>query len=346
MDESWTVTKTVTPYFFWDPSIYLVKWVGQPEDVPLYDSSRGANPKLLFHEPPINKNELDEALEVSKRFGPEILEKLTDFDENLGGYLPAPPLVSRYHDLQGGDVQVREHVNYPRIVRASNEKVGSLLREDYEGNVVIKTLAGLVGITDEKEFKRRVVEFAEAYSPLNPYHLQADTLIGWRRATETADFWLNYFEIHSRYRFTSPEKYIPELLKFVEPHQAEEARLLKQWFEDMQRHDLEPKLESSTNRKREWFRALVGEFLFRRFEANLNNLRFAFSPHAFFVTCGSLGWMYREAWELNGSATLVKKCQNPRCNSFFIPKSKKKRYCNEACKQAAYNAREAAKLPS
>ena len=339
MDESWTVTKTVTPHFFWNAWLYPVKWADQPEDVPIYDSSRGASPELVFQDPPLSKETLDSILRVSERFGSEILEQLIDDDETLGGHLPAPPLISRYARLQGGDVQISERVNYPRLVRASKEEGGRLDRDAYVDFVVVKALAELASIANEEEFRQQVVKFAEAYSLLNPYQPHADTLVGWRWATETADFWLHYLELHSKLRFARPSNYIPTLLEFVENHPAEEAKLLKKWFNDMHRHDPEPELELSNKRKRERFRAQVGEYLFRHFNENLHGLRFAFSPHAFFVTCGSLGWMYREVWELNGGGTLTKVCQNPGCRRFMTAKNKKQLYCNDACKMAASRAR-------
>lgn len=347
MDEVWNVTKNVTTYYFFSPPLYPVKWADWPQDVPIYDPSRGANPKLaadgsqLSDEYFLSKERLDDILHISERFGPEILEQLTYNDENLGGHLPAPPLVSCYPRLQSGDVEITKYLNYPRLVRADSKVIVSPSRHLSEGNVVIAALAQLKEFEDEEIFKQKVVAFAGTYSPLNPYDFHADTLVGWRRAAETAAFWLEYFELHSRLRFARPKEYIPGLAEFVESHPANEAASLKKWLEELEdmRHD-NTELTSTS------FRAQVGEFLFRHFNAHLHSLNFAFSPYAFFVNCGSLAWMYREAWHLNGAATLVKKCQNPRCKEFFFPNRKNRAYCDDACKQAAYNTRKDSSFPS
>ncbi|MBT2663085.1 hypothetical protein [Bacillus sp. ISL-45] len=52
-----------------------------------------------------------------------------------------------------------------------------------------------------------------------------------------------------------------------------------------------------------------------------------------------LAAIYYELWQTINDAKNVYLCENKKCRNPFVKSGRKKKYCNEACKQGAYRTR-------
>lgn len=180
------VTQTVT----FSPHSYPLRWAESPDEVPLWDVSRGVKVAAYWQEYPAPPT------------GESAFPNITAVDETLGwggGAAPTgsesyPRLVAAKPHLSGGDVAVK--------VRAS------------------QAVAGLSRYVGKPLFADRVLEVASRYGLLNPK--RGDSLVDWEQTAKRTAFDLCLIQAVNEARARRDEPFnLEELFDYADLLMAE-----------------------------------------------------------------------------------------------------------------------------
>ena len=315
-----------------------MRWAHHPDEVPLLDPSRGADPFWPFG----RARTAAKAVRAASR--------------DLGGRTPppAPEWMDEIHveDHGKSEIWTVEVPNYPRLVRVSSADTG-----EKPGPVdPLGALAGLSQVAEVEAFMSAAADLASTYGALG-YGMPDATLHTWRStARELQTHLLLLMRLSDVTEFAPGTG--PALLD------ASEHRELTRIIMDASRKtslrfpaegDLLKAIQASLTPQE--LQVSLASMYWGEFQRQLrpyahpgSYFRTRERPHyaqvglvdvgdpgQIVARCGSRGWAFYELWRLARENRGIRQCQG--CGRLFEPRRKDARHCRDSCRVRTHRRR-------
>ena len=329
-----SVTRSVA--LVWRPARYAVVWANEPDEVPLFDPSRGGDPFAPVFDVTVD----------GVRF--------TSRDKSLGGREPPPQLEwEEALELEdGGNAHFvsTSGPNYPRLVRSRVDDVGEVV-----GPVrPLEHLAALSSQLSDGGFQDAAREAAGVFGPLS-YAERDFTLVVWRHTVLELGVHLALLNCLGNIAELSEDQMEGEidsverrrLHTIIEPLDAELAlpapnavyaaiassntvielrfKLATLYWSEFTRQ-LRPYAHPGA-----YFRKATRPTWPQKALVDVG------APGQIVVRCGSRGWSYYELWKLASEGKGIRQCLG--CGRLFQPRRRDAQHCSGTCRVKSHRRR-------
>jgi hypothetical protein len=355
------VTEGITNMVKWFPARYPVRWALSPDDVPPWDGSRQQLSRPHYFSGTAFGNE-------SAWFSPESSPFLQhrylasadaptlspyDFLVLVGDKFGEKIFKSKFTTPQWPEALPAPEEGYPRLVRAVpnfTPEYEAINTTPVPDEPVTQVLAKLFVLTKDSypscpdsRVCRHIVELAQEYGNIAPSNRNSNTLGLWLEMAFHAYFYLRLKAMLDNSSVTESEDFCAELEGELAAHfeKLKGSNPTSLWWSSLAVQELERLsmlLREQRVKTRRQTREVLRRHLLSEFGRYIhNNVVFSVHHGCFFALVGIGGWQFYELAEVMASTDTLKPCEN--CQTLFTSKSSKRRFCSDACKQAAYRDR-------